>query len=57
MDKKHVGLLVVAGLIGAANAVAVVWPAAAPAVHIIDAALGPLAAWLGMTSPKAGAAQ
>lgn len=57
MNKKHVGLLVVVGLIGAANGVAAAEPAVAPVVHIINAALMPLAAWLGMTSPKAGAAQ
>lgn len=56
MDKKHIALLIVVGVQGAAAGVAQADPAIAGYAHAAVAALAPLVAWLGMTSPKAGAA-
>lgn len=54
MNSKHVAMLAVLGLAGAANAVAAAEPSVAAVAHILTALLSPLALWLGMTSPKAG---
>jgi hypothetical protein len=57
LNKKHMGLLAVAAISGAAAGIAQADPALAGYAHALVIGLAPLAAWLGMTSPKAGAAQ
>lgn len=55
MNKKHIALVFVAGLIGAAQAVAAAEPALAVPVHVALPMLAAVAAWLGMTSPAVAA--